>query len=166
MPELSVDTAPFRAYSKARREFLEAIGCPGSCRDPLGEFAERLVRDQLKGVLAPSRTQQAHDVIAPDGRRVQVKCLSNPLDGWRNDHVVEAGDSRDDYAVVAFNGLTLRAIVVFRLADLPKVYLELGKRHGKKDTTLHLGTGAPAKIISDPARFEPFGVTCFLPPPS
>ena len=42
MPELSVDTSLYRAYSEVRRQFLRTLGCDDSCRDPLSEFAERL----------------------------------------------------------------------------------------------------------------------------
>src|SRR5437764_6855463 len=99
MAELSVDTSLFRAYSEARRQFLRAIGCEDSCRDPLAEFAERLVCQQLGGTLASSRVQKGHDLVTPDGRRVQVKYLANPTGTWRNGHFVDLPGGVDDYAV-------------------------------------------------------------------
>src|SRR6266446_4507418 len=100
MPELSVDTSLFRAYSEARRQFLRTIGCDDSCRDPLSEFAERLVCQQLGGALADSRVQKGYDLITADERRVQVKYLANPVGAWRNGHAVILSEEMDDYAVV------------------------------------------------------------------
>ena len=82
MAELSVDTSLYRTYSEARRQFLRTLGCDDSCRDPLSEFAERLVNQQLGGTLATSRVQKGYDLETPDGRRVQVKYLANPPGIW------------------------------------------------------------------------------------
>ena len=121
MPELSVDTSLYRTYSEARRQFLRTLGCDDSCRDPLSEFAERLVCQQLGGTLATSRVQKGYDLITPDGRRVQVKYLANPSGPWRNGHAVAFNDQMDDYAVVFFEGLDVRAILLFRRETLAGV---------------------------------------------
>ena len=163
MAELSVDTSLFRTYCEARRQFLRALGCDDSCRDPLSEFAERLVRDQLAGTLASSRVQKGHDLITPDGRRVQVKYLANPSGAWRNGHTVDFGGGMDDYAVVFFEGLGIRAILLFRRETIGSVCALLKKRHLNQDRTLQLGQVDFNKIVGNARLFEAIGVSCYLP---
>ncbi len=60
-----------------------------SNRDPLGEFAEQFVAAISGGKLATSRVQQGWDVVLLDGKKVQLKSLSNPSVGaWPNEHTV------------------------------------------------------------------------------
>ena len=164
MPELSVDTSLYRAYSEARRQFLQTLGCDDSCRDPLSEFAERLVRQQLGGTLATSRVQKGYDLVTPDGRRVQVKYLANPPGRWRNGHPVVFTNEMDDYAVVFFEALDVRAIILFRRETLSGVCEALKKRHPNQDRVLHVYQADFNKLIHNPEAFEAHGVTCFLPP--
>jgi hypothetical protein len=163
MPELSVDTSLFRAYSEARRQFLRTIGCNDSCRDPLSEFAERLVCQQLGGTLASSRVQRGYDLVTPAGRRVQVKYLANPVGPWRNGNAVVFSGEMDDCAVVFFEGLDVRAIVVFRRETLGAVCAALRKRHPNQETVLQLTKADFDSLVSAPDDFEKLGVTCFLP---
>ena len=162
MSDLAVDTSLYGAYSEARRQFLRAIGCDDSCRDPLSEFAERLVCQQLNGTLASSRVQKGYDLVTPDDRRVQVKYLANPTGTWRNGHLVDFSGGVDDYAVVFFVGLDIRAIIVFRRETIAEVCAALKKRHPNQDRTLQLGQADFNKIISNPEVFERLAA-CFLP---
>jgi len=166
MPELSVDTSLFRAYSEARRQFLKTLGCHDSYRDPLSEFAERLVCQQLGGTMAGSRVQKGYDLVTPDGRRVQVKYLANPSGPWRNGHAVMFSGEMDDYAVVFFEGPEVRAIIVFRRETLGSVCLELKKRHPNQDSVLQLTQADFNKLILDQKLFAKLGVSCFVPRPS
>ncbi|MGL4465285.1 MAG: hypothetical protein ACRC1K_24275 [Planctomycetia bacterium] len=163
MPELSVDTHSYRVYSEARRQFLRTLGCEDSCRDPLSEFAERLVNQQLDGVLAVSRVQKNYDLVTPEGRRVQVKYLANPVGGWRNPHNVSFSAEQDDYAVVFFEDFDIQAVVLFRRESLAQVCKALMKRHPDQDRVLQLTEANFKEIVGDPGKFEVFGVTCFLP---
>lgn len=163
MPELSVEISLFRAYSDARRAFLQSLGCEDSCRDPLSEFSERLVRDQLGGTLAASRVQKGYDLTTPDGRRVQVKYLANPSGAWRNGHTVSFTAETDSYAVVFFEGLDIQAIIVFSRETLSEVCAALKKRHPDQEKCLQLGQTNFKKIIGDQELFAKLGVTCFLP---
>ena len=163
MAELSVDTSLYRAYSEARRQFLRTLGCDDSCRDPLSEFAERLVNQQLGGTLATSRVQKGYDLVTPDGRRVQVKYLANPSGIWRNGHAVVFSGETDDYAVVFFEGFDVRAIILFRRESLAGVCAALKKRHPDQERVLQLGQANFNKIVGNPGAFEEYGVTCFLP---
>jgi hypothetical protein len=163
MPELSVDTSLLRTYSEARRQFLRSIGCNDSCRDPLSEFAERLVCQQLNGTLANSRVQKGHDLVTPEGRRLQVKYLANPMGRWRNEHVVTFSDELDDYAIVFYEGLEVRAIIVFRRETLGAVCAALQKRHGGQERTLQLTQVDFNRLIGAPEKFEKYSVSCFVP---
>ena len=69
----------------------------------------------------------------------------------------------DDYAVVFFEGLAVRAIIVFRRETLAGVAAALKKRHPNQDKVLQLGQADFNKIIGNPEAFEEHGVTCFLP---
>ena len=71
-----------RAYRDARQEFLAALGCTGSNRDPFAEFSERIAHAVLGGSLAASRTQKGWDLRDPGNRRVQVRYLANPEGRW------------------------------------------------------------------------------------
>ena len=163
MTELSVDTSLFRAYSEARRQFLRTLGCNESCRDPLSEFAERLVCQQLGGTLANSRVQKGYDLTTTDGRRVQVKYLANPTGGWRNEHPVIFSDDMDDYAVVFFEGLDVRAILIFQRETLGEVCATLKKRHPNQERVLLLTQANFITLVSRSEEFERFGVRS-LPP--
>ena len=163
MPSLTADTDLFRAYSDARRQVLAAISCDDSCRDPLSEFAERLVQDQLGGDLASSRVQKDYDLTTPDGRRVQVKYLANPADGWRNEHHVRFAGEMDDYAVVFFEGFDVTAVVVFAREHIAAVCGRLGKRHPHQDRGLQLTRANLRAILADEAAFAVLGVRCFVP---
>lgn len=163
MAELSVDTSHFRAYSEARRQFLRTLGCDESCRDPLSEFAERLVCQQLGGTLANSRVQKGYDLTTPDGRRVQVKYLANPAGGWRNEHPVIFSEDMDDYAVVFFEGLDVRVIIVFQRETLGEVCAALRKRHPNQERVLLLTQANLNTLVGRAEEFEQFGVRCFIP---
>lgn len=155
------DTTLFRRYSQARREFLDAIGCNGSCRDPLAEFAERLVHAQIGGTLATSRVQKGHDLVSPNGRRVQVKYLANPSGVWRNGHWVLFNQGIDDYAVVFFEDMNVRAIVLFPKETILQVCSRLKKRHPRQEESLQITQANFKTLINDSAHFEDLGVQCF-----
>jgi hypothetical protein len=162
MAELSVDTALFLAYSNARRQFLQSIGCEDSCRDPLAEFAERLVHQQLGGTLADSRVQKGFDLICPSGRRVQVKYLANPLGRWRNEHIIAFSDETDDYALLILEAFDIRALLVFRRETLGHVCAALKKKHPNQAEVLQFTQVNFNQIISRSDEFERLGVRMFL----
>jgi hypothetical protein len=163
MTELSFDTTFFEAYSNARRQFLRAIGCDDSCRDPLAEFAERLVYRQIGGTLADSRVQKGYDLVCPYGRQVQVKYLASPLGRWRNEHTVAFSDETNDYALVVFEGFDVRGILIFRRETLGDVCAALKKRHPNPESVLQFTQANFNHILSRPAEFELLGVRVFLP---
>jgi hypothetical protein len=150
-------------YREARREFLLALNCGGSCRDPLSEFSERLVCGLKGGTLAPSRTQKGYDFTRPNKRQVQVRYLSNPSADWRNEHRVQFAPECDDYAIVFFEDLDLRAVILFPRETLPAVCLKLGKKHGETDRTLQFTKVNFRQILSSPDEFAALGVEVDLP---
>lgn len=75
-------------YRNARKNFLETLGCQSSNRDPLSEFAERIVHAILGGELASSRTQKGYALVTAAGEKIQVKYLANSGDVWVNEHEI------------------------------------------------------------------------------
>lgn len=162
MPASShVELTAFRQYAKARRAFLSTINADDSCRDPLSEFAEWVVLQELGGRLADSRVQKGYDLISSDGQKVQVKYLANPGPEWRNEHYVQFTNEMDQYAIVFFEGLELITMIVFPRDSLGDVYRLLKKRHSHQETTLQLTNRNYKSIVNDRTLFEPLGVLCF-----
>ena len=158
MNEITFDLSSFDVYADARREFLWTIGCNHSCRDPLSEFAERLVCHQLGGTLAGSRVEKDFDLTTQEGRRVQVKVLSNPKGKWRNEHPVRFTGGMDDYAVAFFEDIQLQAIIIFKKEGLDKLCSALGKRHPHTETQLLLTQANFKALMAKQDEFKIYGV--------
>lgn len=158
MRNASVDLRPYQRYAEPRRRFLSELGCPDSCRDPLAEFSEWLVAQQLNGTMAASRVQRGYDLIRPNGRRVQVKYLANPSSKWVNEHHVRFTDDMDEYALVVFEALNLLAVVIFQRETIGKVCALLQKRHPNQDSGLQFTRRNFQTIISEPKPFQAVGV--------
>lgn len=147
------------AYRRARVEFLEAIDCVGSNRDPFAEFAERIALAALGGTMATSRTQKGWDFTDPQGLRVQVRYLANPAGRWVNEHRVDfRGAGCERYALLIIEAFEPKALVVFDAERLGSVCAVLGKRHGGQEHTLQLTQANYRALVSDPARFVELGV--------
>ncbi len=87
--------------------------------------------------MAQSRVQKGWDFTDGEGRRVQVRYLSNPAGPWVNEHLVDfRGDGCDRYALVLFEALDLVAMIVFDREGLERVCAALKKRHPRQDLTL------------------------------
>jgi hypothetical protein len=136
--------------------FLGQIDHAGSNRDPLAEFSEVLVAELLSGRLASSRVEKYYDLTDPEGRRVQVRYLTNPAGGWINEHVVDTRNV-DRYALVVFENLEPCHVLVFP-QDLTPVCTGLGKRHGSQDRLLQLTRRNYRQIIEQQERFSALGV--------
>ena len=52
-------TAALRLYRTARTEFLEALGCARSNRDPFAEFAEVMARTRYSAARSPRAGSRA-----------------------------------------------------------------------------------------------------------
>ena len=152
-----------REYVQARKCFLVNISSSHSCRDPLTEFSEWAVCKLLQGTPAESRVQRGYDLTAPDGRHVEVRSLSNPAGGWRNEHTVNFINARDDYALVFFEGLHLQTILVFPRETITEVCKKLKKRHGNQETALQLTCANYRKILEDLEGFASVGVRSYTP---
>jgi hypothetical protein len=151
-----------RAYEKyrvARLELLAAIECHLSNRDPLAEFSERLVLAALGGTLAESRVQKGWDFKDPEGRRVQVRYLSNPEDHWVNEHrVTFEGGGCDLYALVVYAALGVEAILIFDGRYMTELCKALGKRHPDQDHRLDFTRANYRTILGHRERFKRLGV--------
>lgn len=153
-----------RAYAEARATFLEALGVGSSNRDPLAEFSERLVVALVDGELAASRVQRGHDLIDPDGRRVQVRYLANGKDTWVNEHLVALTAEMDAYALVTFEAIAPISVIWFDAATLAAVGARLGKRHPNQDRTLQLTRRNALAVLADPAGYASLGVRVWRAP--
>jgi hypothetical protein len=125
--------------------------------------AERLANEQLQATLAASRVQKGHD-LTKKGRRIQVKYLANPSGTWRNEHPIMFSPDVDDYVLVIFEDLRLRAMLKFTREGLEQVCMALKKRHPNQRTTLQLTRANVVALLRDQDRFAEFGVTCFTFP--
>jgi hypothetical protein len=151
-----------RAYRDARRAFLAALGCAGSNRDPFAESSERIAHAVLGGSLAASRTQKGWDLRDPGNRRVQVRYLANPDGRWVNEHLVDfRDDGCDRYALVVFEGLDLKCMLVFDADQMEAVGAAFGKRHPGQDRMLALTQANYRILLADPDRFASLGVQFF-----
>jgi hypothetical protein len=129
----------------------------------VAEYSEWLVAKQLGAVLSTSRVQKGYDMIGPDGRKIQVRYLANPSTFWRNEHHIRFTAEMDDYAVVFYEGMELRAAIIFRRETLAAVCSKLKKRHPSQWTVLQLTRLDYLKIVGDSAGFESIGVRCYMP---
>lgn len=152
----------YNMYRTARLSFLERIDRAGSNRDPLAEASERLVALLTDGELVPNRVQKDYDVLDPTGQRIQVKYLANPLDKSINGHEIRFPKEADLYAVVVFEDLMPRSVLIFTRESLGPVYDRLAKRHKGRGEVLLLTKANADAIASDPQTFELLGVTVYL----
>ena len=155
--------AAFQDYVKARQRFLETIGTPTSCRDPLAEFSERLAAEVLDASIASSRVQKGYDLIRRStGRKVQVKYLCNPSERWINEHHIRFPEGVEEYALVVFERLHLRAILVFPRENLEAINAVLKKRHGRQATELQFTRRNFQTICMAQDKFKALGVEIYL----
>ena len=135
---------------------------PESQRDPVVEFAERYVAALLGGKLASSRIQQGWDVERPNGRKVQVRTLSNRfINEWTNEHTVTFTGDCDEYAIVIFDGRHLHGVVIFQRDRNFEVYEALGKRHAEAETRLNLTRRNMERIFNASDLFAEMGVEIY-----
>ena len=158
-PDVNQLLAALRTYRGARDEFLAALDCAGSNRDPFAEFSERITNAALGGTLAASRTQKGWDFMDPEGRRVQVRYLANPAGPWVNGHLIDfRGDGCDRYALVIFEGLDAKSLLVFDHSQMAAICALLSKRHPDQEHTLQLGQANYRAIMNSPQSFAQLGV--------
>ena len=109
--------------------------------------------------MAQSRVQKGWDFTDGEGRRVQVRYLSNPAGPWVNEHLVDfRGDGCDRYALVLFEALDLVAMIVFDREGLERVCAALKKRHPRQDLTLQFTSANYRAIAAEPECFVGLGV--------
>lgn len=155
----------YRRYVEARNALLDELQLKRkSNRDPLAEFSEWLVAALVGGTLADSPVQPGWDVLGPDGERIQVKYLANPAEAWVNEHPVYVTELMDSYAIVIFEALLPKAVVVFPALNLAAVGTAMGKRHGNRDAALQFTRANYRRILKDPLAFKALGVRLYLAP--
>jgi hypothetical protein len=158
-PDVDQLLAALRVYRASRDEFLAALDCAGSNRDPFAEFAERVALAALGGTLATSRTQKGWDFMDPEGRRVQVRYLANPADQWVNGHLIDfRGAGCNRYALVIFEALDAKSLLVFDHSQMAGICALLSKRHPDQENTLQLGQANYRAIVNSPQPFAQLGV--------
>ncbi len=153
--------ALYRGYTQSRKQFLAAMGLPTSCRDPLAEFSEILVAKLLDAKMAGSRVQKGYDMVKPDDRRVQVRYLCNPSQGWINEHYVYFAGGVDDYALVIIEGLDLSSVLLFPRETIGQVATLLKKRHPKRDISIQFTQRNYRTILAKQSDFAGLGVEIY-----
>jgi len=161
MSNLNEFLSAFLSYRTARLEFLNYIGCVESNRDPLAEASEHLVALLTGGELVKNRVQKGYDVVGYDGERIQVKYLANPLNTGVNGHIIQFPDEADLYAVVVFENLLPRSVLVFTRESLGPAYDRLGKRHKGRGERLELTKVNTETILSNAQEFSKIGITVY-----
>jgi hypothetical protein len=151
----------FQSYAETRALFLAQLGLPSSCRDPFSEFSEMLAAALLNATLADSRIQTGYDLIRPNGRKVQVKYLSNPSGKWINEHPLRFPDGVDEYALVVFESLQVKSVLVFRQETINQVCALLRKKHPDQDRTLQFTQRNYKTILARRAEFAALDVEIF-----
>jgi hypothetical protein len=146
-------------YRAARTDFLDALGCRGSNRDPFAEFGECLALVAIGGSMATSRTQKGWDFTDPAGQRVQVRYLANPQGPWVNEHLVDfRSGGCDRYALLVVEAFEPKALLVFDGDHMASVGAALGKRHGDQERTLQLTQVNYKALMAAPGAFAELGV--------
>lgn len=153
--------AYYHEYAQIRKRLLTRIKIPSSCRDPLAEFSEVFVATLLGARMADSRVQKGFDLIKQNGRRVQVKYLCNPDQNWINEHTIRFVKEVEDYALVIFEGLQLKSVLIFPKKDTSKVAKLLKKRHANQDKSIQLTHRNYLTILERRSEFAALGVEIF-----
>lgn len=153
-------------YRGARLRLLRLLDVSVSNRDPLAEFAERLVAALTGGTFPPNRNQPGWDVRLPDGATVQVKYLANLATGrWVNEHRVHRVAGADWYALVLVEDFTVTGEFIFPSAGLSPIGVALSKRGaGAMDAGWDLTRVNWLAIRDRPNTFRGLGMQVFLPP--
>jgi len=158
--------AALAEYREARLRLLSLVDVPGSNRDPLSEFAERLVAALTGGTFPTNRNQPGWDVRLPDGATVQVKYLANAATGpWVNWHSVRRVVGADWYAVVVLENFVVSGVLMFPTDRLDVLGVALGKR-GKMPLAdgWDLTRTSWLRIRDEPDTFRRLGMRVLLPP--
>lgn len=154
-----------RRYVEARNALLDELQLKRkSDRDPLAEFSEWLVAALVGGTLADSPVQPGWDVLGPERERIQDKYLANPADAWVNEHPVHVTELMDSYAIVIFEALLPRAVIIFPARNLAAVGTAMGKRHGNLHSTLQFTRANYRHILNNTAAFKELGVRLYVAP--
>jgi hypothetical protein len=93
-----------------------------------------------------------------------VKYLANPADSWVNEHEIRVSELMDSYAIVIFEALLPKAVIIFPAHNLMSVGRALTKRHGNLDTTLQFTRANYRQILNNATTFKALGVRLYLPP--
>ena len=81
------------------------------------------------------------------------------FDRWVNAHLVDfRGDGCDRYALVIFEGLDAKSMLVFDQSQMAGICALLSKRHPNQEHTLQLGQSHYRAIMNDLQRFAGLGV--------
>lgn len=129
----------------------------------MAEFAEWVVEKELGVSRASSRVQKGYDLIYDDGRKIQVKYLSNPNSNWRNEHHVKFTSEVDEFALVVFEAHRLVAILILPATSIQDVCLVLKKRHPNQETGLQLTRRNFLTLMERQEEFKRYGVRVLVP---
>jgi hypothetical protein len=163
IPDLSRVHDIYNKYVEARNALLEELQLKGkSNRDPLSEFSEWLVKALVNGTLAENRVQKGWDVLSPTKERIQVKYLANSAGSGVNWHTIQVSEQMDSYALVIFEALLPKGVIIFPVNDLAKVGVALRKRHTNLDTTLQFTAKNYYDILKNVAKFKDLGVRLYV----
>jgi hypothetical protein len=163
IPDLTRVLSVYQQYVDARNALLSELHLKSN-RDPLSEFSEWLVAALVKGKLAESRVQKGWDVLAPGDIKIQVKYLANPADQWINEHEIQITELMNFYAIVFFEALLPKSVIIFPAHNLAAVGRALNKRHGKLVTYLSFTRANYRQILNNVSLFKTLDVSVYVAP--
>jgi hypothetical protein len=164
-PERAADLVrALEAYRWARQKLLAALHLPASNRDPLAEFSEHLVGALIGASLASSRVQPGHDLVRPDGSKIQVRYLANPEGAWVNEHEVRQIPGVEWYALVLFEAFAVVGVLAIPTDRLALIGRALAKRHPSQHETLQFTRRNLRAIQDSPNEFRALGLLMWFPP--
>jgi len=80
--------------------------------------------------------------------------LANPMGPWVNEHVIDCRDGGwERYALVIFETLDVKSLLIFDCSTMADVGRALGKRHLGQGDSLQLGQANYLAVAGSPARF-------------
>jgi len=160
---------PFEAFNKyrtARKMLLKEMGVSSSNRDPLSELSEVIASVKLNAKRVNNRVNKDYDLIGPDGERIEVKYVANPVENdkivWKNWHEVKFDrEERDKYALVVYLDLNPTAMFVFSKGKMQELCNRLGKRHKHQQWMLQFTVSDYKRLLEGREKFIDIGLQVF-----
>lgn len=89
--------------------------------------------------------------------------MANPAGAWVNEPLIDFRGGCERFALVVYEALDARALLVFSADTIAAVNARLAKRHRNLDVCLGLTQRNYAEIVTSAGEFSPLGVEVLWP---